>query len=284
MSGPPLASTSIGPIALNPMDEKTQCIYKRLGNADALTVPHIVATLATGSHHMIVYRSNATTENLTPTDCAPLGGILGGSDVPMVIATRDKADLQFPDNVGIALQPNQMLKIEMHMLDVGKTPLMATGTVSFEGKKSADAVGYQLADMAFWGTTQINIPPNGSLDTGPKFQKGIAGTHLFEISTHQHQYGTLMQVWASPSSTQIGTQLASDDNWAEPKFTIVNPIFDFDGTSGLTYECQWQNTSGSTVTFGESAATNEMCFAIGYYYPSHGFDVCFDGKCLANKR
>ena len=30
--------------------------------------------------------------------------------------------------------------------------------------------------------------------------------------------------------------------------------------------------------FGESAL-DEMCFVIGYYYPSTGVDVCVDGMC-----
>ena len=49
------------------------------------------------------------------------------------------------------------------------------------------------------------------------------------------------------------------------------------GTNGLSYQCDWNNTTKSTVTFGESAL-DEMCFIGGYYYPGHGFDIRIDGS------
>jgi hypothetical protein len=52
----------------------------------------------------------------------------------------------------------------------------------------------------------------------------------------------------------------------------------FDGTSGLTYQCDWDNSTTQTVSSGESAL-QEMCFVGGYYYPAKGFEFCLDGLC-----
>lgn len=51
----------------------------------------------------------------------------------------------------------------------------------------------------------------------------------------------------------------------------LDPEIVFDGTNGIAYQCEWNNTTNQLVTFGESAL-QEMCFMWMYYYPSHGFD------------
>src|SRR5215471_14054690 len=65
-----LAGTvSIGPITLQPNQETTVCIVKRLGNANALDITRMHTMLAPGSHHMILYKSSDTTEQLMPQPC-----------------------------------------------------------------------------------------------------------------------------------------------------------------------------------------------------------------------
>ena len=49
--------------------------------------------------------------------------------------------------------------------------------------------------------------------------------------------------------------------------------------TGFAYQCQWQNPTNETVGYGESANA-EMCFLWHYYYPSQGFQVCFEGACV----
>jgi Copper type II ascorbate-dependent monooxygenase, C-terminal domain len=36
----------------------------------------------------------------------------------------------------------------------------------------------------------------------------------------------------------------------------------------FTYSCAYTNTTSAPVLVGETAASNEMCMAIGYYYPA----------------
>ena len=47
---------------------------------------------------------------------------------------------------------------------------------------------------------------------------------------------------------------------------------------GLAYQCAWNNTTDKAVGFGEGF-NEEMCFLWAYYYPSKGFDICFDNLC-----
>src|SRR4051812_16089544 len=54
-----------------PSAEHTQCVVKRLGNPVAIHAGTVHNVLGTGSHHLIVYRVNDATEQLTPFDCQP---------------------------------------------------------------------------------------------------------------------------------------------------------------------------------------------------------------------
>ncbi len=269
------AYASIGPIDVPAGVEKTVCIIKNLGNADDLVVSSISASLAAGSHHMIVYKSTETQENLTPTPCAPFTGLLTGTE-PIVIVNRLNLTFDFPAGVAFEIPPNQMLRIEAHYINATAADLQGQGTVTFQGTPKASAPAFQQADFLFWGTGAIDIPPQSTFTTGPVFQNGIAGTHMISITTHQHELGTGIQAWSSSTAGDMSDSIVDDTDWTNPSWRLLPSVIDFDGTNGLTFQCNWDNTTNQTVTFGESAL-DEMCFVGGFYYPSHGFDLCVDG-------
>ncbi|HEX4354362.1 MAG TPA: hypothetical protein VHZ95_15640, partial [Polyangiales bacterium] len=69
-------SASIGPVALTAQEETTVCVTVRMNNDVALMVTHFQAELAPGSHHLIVYKSQATVEQPTAASCSPFSGLL----------------------------------------------------------------------------------------------------------------------------------------------------------------------------------------------------------------
>jgi hypothetical protein len=277
-SGPAgAAQTSIGPIDVAAGVEKTVCIVKDLGNTDDLVVTGFVSTLAPGSHHLIVYKTTGP-ENLTPTPCVPFQGLSQGAAEPILIANKLSVTWTFPAGIALELPAHQMVRIEAHYINTSMTDIQGMGTVTFQGTPASSAPPFQPAEFLFWGTTQFTIPANASATVGPKFQTGTAGTHLISITTHQHELGTGIKAWASAQPGDLSNQIADDADWANPSWRLLDPVVDFDGTGGLSYQCSWDNTTTYTVRFGESAL-NEMCFVGGYYYPSHGFDLCIDGSC-----
>jgi hypothetical protein len=265
-------TAAIGPIPVAAGMEETVCIITPLTNAADMWVTDMHSTLAQGSHHLIIYTTTES-ENLTPTPCMPFQGIAFGVAKPMVIITKDRADWTFPQGVGLLLKAHQMVRVEAHYINVTQSALQGMGTVDIHGMPVAGAPPMQQADSLFWGTMNIDIPPNGTFSTGPQFQAGTASTHLISITTHQHRLGTGIQVWESAQSGDMGTQIADDTDWTNPSWKLLAPQYDFNGTNGLTYQCAWTNTTTQTVTFGESAL-DEMCFIGGFYYPSQGFQLC----------
>ncbi len=276
----PIAVTqkiSIGPVDLAAGEEKTVCIVLPLGNAEDLVVNGMDVTLAQGSHHLIVYQTTAAA-TAVPYPCAPFTGIAIGTDTPMVFANKEKSSWTFPSGIAQEVLAGAMVKIEAHYINTSASPIMGRGDVTFRATRKASAPPYQAADFTFWGTMNISAAPHSTATTGKQFQVGIAGTHLIAITTHQHRLGTGVRVWESTAQGQLGPQIANDLNWSDPAWSPLAPAYDFNGTNGLSYECDWNNTTDQSVSFGESAK-DEMCFIGGYYYPAQGLDLCIDHTC-----
>jgi Copper type II ascorbate-dependent monooxygenase, C-terminal domain len=266
-------TTSVGPIPVMSNEETTVCITLRLPNTDSVYIPRITVDLAPGSHHLVVYRSMATEENLTPAPCTAFQGILMGQAVPLMISEKLADDLTFPQGVALKIEPHQMIELEAHYINTGATTLQGTGNVHFETVPVTTANVIE-SDLGFFGTLGIVIPP-GVQSNGPMFVKGLAGTHGFALTTHEHRLGTDFKIWAATSATDVNhTPVADTTDWSNPPLYRLSPELDFDGNNGLAYQCTWNNTTGQVVTFGESAL-QEMCFLWMYYYPSQGFDMRF---------
>lgn len=274
-------SITIGPIDLAAGEEKTVCVVVPLGNTEDLVINAAEVALERGSHHLIAYKTTAL-PTTTPYPCAPFTGIAIGTDSPLVFANKAMASFQFPSGIGQDVPTDAMVKLEAHYINTSPSPIQGKGTLTFHGIPKSKSPPYQPADFAFWGTQKISIQPHATFSTGQQFQTGIAGTHLILITTHQHRLGTNASVWESPAAGQLGKQIANDANWSDPAITPLSPQVDFDGTNGLSYQCDWNNTTDSPVTFGESAL-DEMCFFGGYYYPAQGLDLCIDHKCRNRK-
>lgn len=279
---PGTSAASIGPLTIPAGQERTVCVNLRLANEHPILATQISSTLAPGSHHLILYRSTAQTESLTPTTCQAFGSILGGENVPVYITQQLEDDFSLPGGTGLMLEAHQMVRLEAHYLNASPGSLEARARVLIAGKSlvTGEAAGLVEANLAFWGTARIDIPPNSSFDTGVQFQAALPGTTGVALTTHQHRLGTRFQIWASaaPGDT-TAAPVADSQDWSDPPLYRLSPAPQFDGTSGLSYRCQWHNPTPQQVHFGESAL-DEMCFLWMYYYPSHGFDACIDGTCI----
>jgi len=271
-------TSAIGPYPIDPGDEKTQCIVFRLDNPEGGFIRNIRAELGLHSHHMTIYRSASTTEQRTPFDCRGFDSVFDG-DQPIFIAQQENAALAFPSDdggqpVGFAIDAHQMVRMEMHYLNT--TPEAATS----EGRFILDTIPVSTsvvpADIAFWGTDDIHIPPHAAWKTDPRFVLGQPGNRMFALTTHQHSLGTRIRGWYADSAADI-TQAPLVDNksWRDPTLVVFDPPLVFgegaDSKKGLAYQCEWVNTTAKTVTYGENFH-DEMCFLWHYYFPGKGFD------------
>lgn len=270
------AAAEVGPLAIAPGEELTKCVVVRLDNPAPGFVRRIRAELGARSHHFSLYKSVDTQERLEPFDCRGFDSVLEG-DRPLFIAQQERAELAFPRDeqgapVGFALDARQMLRLELHYLNTTAKPDTAEGRFTLDlVPPSADMVP---ADIAFWGTVGIHIPPHAAWKTEVKFVGAPPAYHTFALTTHQHHLGTRMRVWhASGPSDVAGPPLVDSRVWSDPELRIFDPPIGYGpgDPTGLAYQCEWQNTTAGEVVYGEGF-NDEMCFVWHYYFPGMGFD------------
>jgi hypothetical protein len=275
---PPADSYTLtwGPVTAQPGEEHTQCVTLNLGNGPKIHVGKIHNQLADGSHHLIVYRTT-TPGSATPVNCAPFADTLAvekGS--PLMITQKHDELLELPQGVAFTLEPNQLIRLEMHYINTGDVAEEVTATTTFI--PIADADFEQEADFLFIGTPDIQIPAGATATVGPMFFQLptlFANANFFALTGHTHKFGTNVLVATATNASDTGVSVYDVDNWLwnEPETTYFDPTFKVPSNGGFRFSCDYKNTSTQQVTFGESTQ-DEMCFFWAYYYPSSGAKVC----------
>lgn len=274
-------SLTFGPMTLEPGVENTQCIQARLKNLDVLRAHQIHNELSPGSHHMIVYKTNDTEEKLVPYDCQPFVDTLNpDKGSPLMITQKHDETLTLPDGVAFSLDPNQMIRLEVHFINATADALDMQATTTFIPIADSD---YKYdAGLLFLGDPDIDIAPHSKASLGPVFlplakliPEIVGEPKFFAITGHEHQFGTNVKVSLAKDKSDPGTSLydVPDWTWSEPETVTLAPEVSIPAGGGFKFSCDWDNTSDQQVKFGESA-NDEMCFFWAYYYPSKGAFVC----------
>ena len=273
-------TVQFGPITVPPNTENTQCIVVPLGNLAQVHVGLIHDLLGTASHHMILYKVAAQATQATPFDCQPFQDTLNPANGNPLVISQKKDDLiTLPPGVAFTLDANQMVRLEMHYINANPTDavtLVTTSTLT----TIPDSVYQYDASFLFIGDPDISIPPQSTYTLGPVYFQvpaAYADSNFFAMTGHEHQWGTQVQIWSATSASDPGTKIYTNTSWSDPVTTPFTPPFHVSPNGGFKFQCDWDNSSTSTVNFGESAGTNEMCFFWAYYYPANpsGAQVCF---------
>ena len=98
---------------------------------------------------------------------------------------------------------------------------------------------------------------------------------FFTVSTHAHKRATHTQV------NDGATIVFQSDNWEHPGAADwrANPNYTF-SSGTLTYRCDYTNDTANTVRTGDSAATDEMCMAVGYFFPATAPRYCINSAAI----
>jgi hypothetical protein len=267
---------------LGSSDERTVCVERRLGNAGPAFIHAIHSTLSLGGHHMVLYRSNATEEQREPFECRPFTDTVCGRNVPLMISQIPSEDLVYPPGVGVPIDADQMVRIEVHFLNTTAETIDVTEAIELETIPE-DQVERE-ADFLFLGTPDITMEQAGPYTVGPRFVElpdDMADIEIFALTGHTHRYGTDVSLWRSEQEGDLDEQVYPEGPyfWDEPPVAHFDPPLQMPAGSGISIECSFDNTSGGYVGFGESA-NEEMCFAWAYYTVSRGYKICFQTDAI----
>jgi len=272
-----------GQYMVAPSSETVMCSTIRLPTSVDVDVTKIEATLTTGGHHLIMYKVTDTTESPTPTKCDSVTNIT--SSVPLIIAQNTDSTLNLPSGVAYHFAAGQMVRLEVHYLNATANAMNVEGKVTMT--PAAAGQSYQQADIMFCGSVlqlqSTGIPPNTSnVQLSPGFFAGngsidFTKIKLFGLTTHQHWTGKEATISKSTSASSVGTPLYDNTSWSSAPLKTFDDasLVSFAQGEGIRWQCTYDTLDASppptsTVKFGESARSNEMCFLWAYYYPSAG--------------
>jgi hypothetical protein len=234
--------------------------------------------MAKGSHHLIIYRSKATDEMLSPTPCMPFVETLGGTTIPIMVSEIAEETLTFPEGTGMEFEANQMIRIEAHYINYYTHTITAHADVTFKAHEAGADI--QKVDMLFFGHGNINLAPGAEHTSNWHYFDVPNNSKVFAVTGHMHAMGTNVEIkLANGQNDKDGQQIYPGEKpfvWNEAPVEQFNPSLEFPSGQGLSMRCSWKNTTNKTIAFGQSA-TDEMCFLWAYYYPSKGYRICIGG-------
>ncbi len=283
------------------------CMFSQMPTAGKTAVPSAESHYTPGSHHFLVFRTNLTsipagadTAHLcgtTDTTVAVTGGSNGlaaaesakGSTGSYYEAQTPDAHRDLPPGIAHVFQPGEILNLTAHYLNT--TDATIDSHIEFRLHRMDPADVVQEAGTFFLLDTQLNIPPNSQV-TATKACPITKDVNLGLLWSHMHARGYSFRAYTDdPVATQ---QLGGDvydqpgpDGWSEPHVQTypVNPPVILHAGSKLTIACTYRNTEARTFTFGQSAATAEMCLLHGMYWPrlDSATEGCTNGVATTGK-
>jgi hypothetical protein len=258
--------------------EITYCYYFRTPNTETLAINKWVSKMTPGSHHLIMFTT--TTDKMPPGTISTSGCGFGGGtqNVPSwtYSAQTPDATMNLPTDDGagkplaVEIPANSAGFVQMHYFNPGDDPIKAHITINAEALPAATAFTKTAAYVTY--NNSINIPAGATNDVEMQQCNVPAGAKFWLMSTHAHKQAIKTEVLDGSTMAFMST------NWEHPgaETWMTNPFFEF-ASGKVTYRCTYNNPTNRTITSGDSAATDEMCMASGYYFPATKAMICFDG-------
>jgi hypothetical protein len=266
-------------ITIPPNTEITYCYYFRTPNTEPMQINRWKSEMTPGSHHMIMFM---TTNDVMPpgtvssSNCG-FGG--GGTNVPVwtYAAQTPSADLQLPADDGAGkplaqdIPANSAAFFQMHYLNATDDPI--TVHVTLDAFALAAGTPYTRTAAFVTYNQSISIPSPSTGHVESESCSVPAGLKFWMMSTHAHKQ-------AVHTAVKDGSEMAFESSdWEHPGVAAYPaPFFEFSASNRLTYECTYNNprTQGGPIVDGDSAATQEMCMASGYFFPATKPLFCVD--------
>jgi hypothetical protein len=255
-AGDQTVTLTMAPFTVPPGGEVYKCqnFANPFGGGDT-EVQEFESHMAVGSHHVLLfYRAGATDGALEDCSGLEFAPTPYGSQVP-------DFSLSYPPGVAAMIPSTMGLRLQSHYLNATTQPILASVKVIFHRAPAGSVTAH--AGLFFFGNPNLMIPSTNLPYSASKTCSIGANVNLLLATSHMHQHGTGVTALLDGSTTLYQTS-----DWNEPKPKVFAPPMPIAAGSSVTFTCTWINDTGAPLTFGESAATNEMCILTLPYYPA----------------
>ena len=276
---------------VQPNQEIFLCYYVTLPNSAEIDIGAFQSYMSPySSHHFILYQQggNSGISSIVAATPEPSGtiqscGFAGGTWVYATSTPGAVVNSTMPPGVGLPFAASQQLVLNMHFINTGTSVLYPKVKLNILFAKN---VQYKAGVMVSFNT-KIDVPAATASGPGMQTVSGTCtapvGSKFFSMSTHTHKHATAAIVnLVTGGTTEPLVHTGADSTYPAPQQAGTGTDWEHPGVSlwsgpdfltvkqgdSFSYSCSYVNTATTAVTVGETAASNEMCMAIGYYYPA----------------
>ncbi len=273
-------ATPANAIVVQPGEETFLCYYRTLPNDAEIDVGGFQSWMTPGSsHHFIAYQVGAGTSTLGFGQTFPTqpDGTLqscqfgGGTWLYATSVAGQVIDMKFPQAVGLPIAAHSQIMLNMHFVNPGSTPAYPQVTLDVLFAKNVE---YKAAAMVSFNVS-IDVPAATSAGPGMQTVGGTCtapvGSKFFALTTHTHKRGVNTKVdFIRAGQT---TNLVDTTDWEHPDVALwqAPDFLTIENGDSFNYSCSYVNMDPIAITVGDTNASNEMCMAIGYFFPAGAF-------------
>jgi hypothetical protein len=231
---------------------KYQDFANPFGGADADVVAW-ESHMSHGSHHLLVFYEDITKDGpLTVGNGLMFGPTPFGAQQPDLLVS-------YPPGVAARVPGAKGLRLQAHYLNASPSAIQAVVTVTLH--EAMPGTITQQAGVFFMINPLIFIQPMSTQTVTQSCAIPYAA-NLIYATGHMHQHGTNF------TASTAGKTFYQTSDWSQAPTEALAPPIAVTAGQQLTWSCTFVNSSPTqTLTFGESARTNEMCIVSGQYYP-----------------
>jgi hypothetical protein len=279
----------VGAYTIRPGEDLEMCEYRRLPIAKPMDVAAFKLRMPAGAHHFAMWRyGGALTDDARfrqdPFESVGCAGAAPDEFTPqlMIPTQSPNTTLRFPKGIALRLEPHEQVFLNPHMKNFGSEPFAPDIRFNFVRAPRGKIEHYAEA-LTFGNMTGIHIPAGGEQTLTAEWTTPITLT-IIHLATHQHRLGTYADIQICSADGATREKLVETHDWEHPSSVWPPGGIRLEKGRRLRITCTWRNTTDADVTFGPET-TDEMCFAIGFFYRDAGDTTPVVGSgCLSAKK
>jgi Copper type II ascorbate-dependent monooxygenase, C-terminal domain len=278
----------VGHYSIAPGEDLEMCEYRRLPIKKAMDVKSFTLRMPPGAHHFAMwgYGGSVTDDSRFrqgPFESVGCTGAAPDDPFPqlMIPTQSPNTTLRFPKGIALHLDPRQQVFLNPHMKNFGSEPFQPDIRFNFVRARKGRIEHYAEA-LTFGNMTSIHIPAGGDQTITAEWTTPMALT-IIHLATHQHRLGTYANIELVSADGSTREKLVETYDWEHPSSVWPPGGIRLEKGRKLRVTCTWRNTTDRDVRFGPET-TDEMCFAIGFFYRDAGVTPAAGSGCLPGKK
>ncbi|MSP62861.1 MAG: hypothetical protein EXR72_21520 [Myxococcales bacterium] len=246
----------LAPFTLEAGEEKILCYYVPPDGVERY-ISRFEIDMAAGSHHLVVMRIRDD-QGLPATGPVPCNDLPNGFDGMLPGSQQPHTEWTFPVGVAMKLEKNHGIYFQSHYINA--TAKQITTGVTWKITSADPSTVKETAGVIFYSNTGIQIGAGVSVKSlSCKLPQAL---NLLTATGHMHKRGTAFD------ASVDGQKVYHTDSWDEPNnATFPAPGMAIPAGAHLDFGCTYDNKTGKTLKYGNSAELNEMCIFVGIFYP-----------------